>query len=52
MEGFAKSFGITSGVLIAIVIVVAVALFVCVAALCFVCMGPAVLLNAFPTPVP
>lgn len=52
MEGFAKSFGITSGVLIAIVIVSVIALLACAALACFVCMGPAVLLNAFPTPVP
>lgn len=52
MEGFAKSFGITSGVLIAIVIVSVIALFVCAMAVCFICMGPAVLLNAFPTPTP
>lgn len=52
MEGFAKSFGITSGVMMAIVIVGVGAIVLCSLLACFACMGPAWILDVSLTPTP
>lgn len=52
MEGFAKSFGVTSGVMMAIVIVGVGAVVLCILATCFACLGPAWILDVSLTPTP
>lgn len=48
MDSFAKSFGVTSGVLIAIVIILGL----CVIGGCFACMIPNIMFQLSVTPTP